>query len=174
MNNIDEGIINATMFEDGRQYLGWGSVELPNFQNKSFTMSGGGIAGDIEVPVVGHRDAMIMKINFRDTSEAAYILAEERVHIIEIRVAHQTLGAESSELGESSHKYVAELIPKSLNGGTIAPASTQAVSGEYSCLSIKEYINGELQRDIDPRRFRDVDHTGKDRLANVRSILGLQ
>ena len=47
------------------------------------------------------------------------------------------------------------------------------MSGEYSVLSIKEYINGNIVSDIDPRRFRDVDHTGKDRLANVRNMLGL-
>ena len=174
MNGIEEGVINCTMFENGIRYLGFASVEMPNKVSKTFTMNGAGVAGDIEIPVVGHRDAMTMKVNFRDASEAAYILAEERVHVVDLRVVHQTLGATDSELGESGHKFVVEMIPKSLNGGTVAPASAQAVSGEYSVLSIKEYINGNIVSYIDPRRFRDVDHTGKDRLANVRNMLGLE
>lgn len=173
MNGIDEGVINYALYEDGNRYLGIATVEMPNKTSKSFTMNGAGIAGDIDIPVIAHRDAMTMKINFRDTSEAAYILAEERVHLIDLRVVHQNLSVDAGEVGISGHKFVAKIMPKSLSGGTLSPASSQAVSGEYSVLSIKEYIDGKCVSDIDPTAFRDVDHTGKDRAEAIRKALGI-
>lgn len=173
MNGIDEGVINYALYEDGNRYLGIATVEMPNKTSKSFTMNGAGIAGDIDIPVIAHRDSMTMKINFRDTSEAAYILAEERVHLIDLRVVHQNLSVDAGEVGISGHKFVAKIMPKSLSGGTLSPASPQAVSGEYSVLSIKEYIDGKCVSDIDPTAFRDVDHTGKDRAEAIRKALGI-
>lgn len=174
MNGIDEGVINYAIYEDGNRYLGIATVEMPNKTSKSFTMNGAGIAGDIDIPVIGHREAMTMKINFRDTSEAAYALAEERVHLIDLRVVHQNLDSAAGEIGISGHKFVAKIFPKSLSGGTLSPASPQAVSGEYSVLSIAEYIDGKCVSDIDPVNFKDVDHTGKDRAEAIRKALGLQ
>ena len=54
----------------------------------------------------------------------------------------------------------------------MSPANPQAVSGELSCLSFKELLNGEIVRDVAPMRFRNVDASGTDTLAKVRSILG--
>ena len=174
MNGIDEGVINYAVYENGTRYLGIATIEMPNKTSKSFTMNGAGIAGDIDIPVTGHRDAMTMKINFRDTSEAAYVLAEERVHLIDLRVVHQNLDSSAGELGITVHKFVAKIIPKSISGGTLSPATPQAVSGEYSVLSLAEYIDGKCVSDIDPVNFKDVDHTGKDRAEAIRKALGLQ
>ncbi|MCH5207539.1 MAG: phage major tail tube protein [Oscillospiraceae bacterium] len=169
----NEGIINYTIHEDGSRFLGIANVTMPNKTNKTFTLNGAAVAGDIDLPVIGQHDAMKMTINFRDVSESAYILAEERVHVIDIRVAHENVDPTTSVLGFSKHKYVAKIIPLSLNGGTLAPASPQAVSGEYSVLSLEEYIGEELVSAVDPMNFRDVDHTGTNRLAEVGNFLGL-
>ena len=63
-------------------------------------------------------------------------------------------------------------LPKSLGGGTIGPVAAQAVSGEYSCVARQDYIDGVLVLDYDPANFKDVDASGTDRLASVRSALG--
>lgn len=173
MNGIDEGVINYAVYEDGTMYLGIATVDMPDKNSKSFTMNGAGISGDIDIPVIAHRDAMTMKINFRDTSEAAYALAEERVHNLDLRVVHQNLDNQQGEIGISSHKFVVRVIPKSLSGGSLSPATPQAVSGEYSVLKIAEYIDGKCVSDIDPVNFIDIDHTGKDRAEAIRKGLGL-
>lgn len=174
MNGIDEGVINCAIYENGNRYLGIADVDMPDKTSKSFTMNGAGIAGDIDIPVIAHRNAMTMKINFRNTSEAAYALAEERVHLVDMRVVHQNLDSAAGEISISGHKFVAKIIPKSLSGGKVAPATPQSVSGEYSVLSIAEYIDGKCVSDIDPVNFKDVDHTGKDRAEAIRKALGLQ
>ena len=115
---------------------------------------------------------MTTTINFIDISDSAYKLAEQRVHILDLRVAHQKYNGTESKLDIIPHKYILEVVPKALNGGTVAPASAQALSGEYSTLSLKEYVNNELVRDVAPLGFRNVDASGTDSLAEVRSALG--
>ncbi|MCH5195958.1 MAG: phage major tail tube protein [Oscillospiraceae bacterium] len=166
------GVINYAIYENGSRYIGIAKVTMPDKDSKTFIVNGAAIAGDIELPVVGQRNAMKLTINFTNVTESAYILAEERVHVVEIRVMYENIDPTTSVLGTSKHKYVAEIIPLKLNGGELAPASPQAVSGEYSVLSLKEYVEDKLVSDVDPFRFRDVDHTGTDRLAEVRSFLG--
>ncbi len=173
MNGVDEGIINYAVYEDGSRYLGIATVEMPNKTSKTFTMNGAGIGGDIEIPVIAARAAMTMKINFRDTSEAAYALAEERVHNVDLRVVHQNLDSTAGEVGITNHKFVARIFPKSLSGGTLEAAAAQAVSGEYSVLAIAEYIDGKCVSNIDPVNFIDIDHTGTDRAEMIRKGLGM-
>lgn len=171
MNGLDEGVINYAVYEDGKRFLGIATVTMPNKENKTFTMNGAGIGGDIDIPVIAARNAMRMSIKFRNANEAAYALAEERVHLIDLRVVHQNLGAE--EIGISNHKFVASIFPVSFSGGELEPAKPQAVSGEFSVFSIKEYIDGKLVSHIDPFNFIDIDHTGKDRAEEIRKGLGM-
>lgn len=173
MNGIDEGVINYALYEDGKRFLGIAKVTMPDKVSKSFTMNGAGIGGDIEIPVVAARDAMKMKIEFRNANEAAYTLAEERVHLVDMRVIHQNLDHKAGELGESDHKFVTKIIPLSFSGGDIEVAKPQPVSGEFSVLSIKEYISNKLVSHIDPVNMIDIDHTGKDRAASIRRGLGM-
>ncbi len=173
MNGIDEGVINYALYEDGKRFLGTAKITMPDKTSKTFTMNGGGIGGDIEIPVVAARDAMKMKIEFRNANEAAYTLAEERVHLVDLRIIHQNLDYAAGEIGESDHKFVVKIIPLSFSGGDVEPAKPQAVSGEFSVLSIKEYIGDKLVSHIDPVNMIDIDHTGKDRAASIRIGLGM-
>lgn len=173
MNGIDEGVINYALYEDGKRFLGIAKVTMPDKVSKSFTMNGAGIGGDIDIPIVAARDAMKMKIEFRNANEAAYTLAETRVHLIDMRVIHQNLDYSAGEIGESDHKFVTKIIPLSFSGGDIEVAKPQPVSGEFSVLSIKEYIGDKLVSHIDPINMIDIDHTGKDRAASIRRGLGM-
>lgn len=169
---MQAGIINYAVYEDGKEYLGMANITMPNETNKKLTVNGAGIAGDIDVPVPGHKDAMTITINFTDVSDAAYKLAECRRHLIDIRAPHEEYDPTSGKIVIRAYKHVMEIIPLSLNGGTLAPASPQAVSGEYTVLSKKDYIDGKLVKNFDPIHFKDIGADGKDSLAAVRSALG--
>lgn len=169
---MSDTTVNYAIYEDGSEYLGTAKVKLPDIKYKSTTVSGTGIAGDVDMPIAGHTESMSLTIDFIDVTPSAHRLAELRTHTLDLRVAHQQYDPTGNSLDFVGSKYIVECIPKSLSGGEISPANPQAVSGEYSCLSIKEYLNGELVRDVAPMRFRNVDATGNDTLAKVRSILG--
>ena len=157
-------IVNYAIYENGSEYLGTAKVKLPDMKYKTTSVSGTGIAGDVEIPVIGHTDAMSMTIDFIDVTPAAHHLAELRTHTLDLRVAHEQYDATANSLDVVGSKYIVECIPKSLTGGEVSPANPQAVSGEF--------LNGEIVRDVAPMRFRNVDASGTDTLAKVRSILG--
>lgn len=167
-----DGTINYAVYENGSEYYGTASLTDADRKSKSFTLNGAGIAGDVTIPVIGHRDGMTMKINFRTATEDACHLAEMRRHILDCRAAPEEYDPTSGQMRVHSHKVIVEVIPLSLSGGDIAPASPQAVSGEYSVISRKYYIDDKLMEDYQPLNFVDIDASGKDNLAEVRAALG--
>ena len=169
---MDAGIINYAVYENGSEYLGMANVTLPNQSHKILTVNGAGIPGDIDLPVIGHKDAMKATFNFTDAPPAAYKLAEMRRHVIDIRAAHEEYDATAGKIVVRAYKHVLEIIPVTKNGGTVAPSAAQAASGEYTVLSQKDYIDGKLVGDYDPVHFKDIDNSGTDNLAAVRSALG--
>lgn len=169
---MNAGIINFEVYENGTNYMGIASVNLPQVTKKTFTVNGAGVAGDVDIPVKGHADAMSVTIQFIDAPEAVYTLAEERKHTLDIRAAHEIYDSTTGTIKVVAYKHILEVIPKSLGNGTVAPSAAQAASGEYSCLSIKDYIDGKLVRHYDPINYIDIDSSGIDKLADVRSALG--
>lgn len=169
---MEAGIINYAVYENGSEYLGLANVTLPNQNNKVLTVNGAGIPGDIDLPVPGHKDAMRVTFNFTDASKAAYKLAEFHRHIIDLRVAHEEYDETAGKVVVRAYKHVMEIMPVNRTGGTVAPSAAQAASGEYTVFSQKDYIDGKLVSDYDPIHFKDIDSTGADSLAAVRSALG--
>ena len=78
MPNFDESVINFAVYEDGVEYVGMAGVTLPNLSAIVQTLSGAGIAGNVEVPVLGHYDVMSLGLNFRTTTEQSVRLSEPR------------------------------------------------------------------------------------------------
>lgn len=169
---MDAGIINFAVYENGSEYLGLAKITLPDLSSKKLTVNGAGIPGDVDLPIPGHRDAMIVKIEFLDAPESAYRLAEGRRHILDCRAAHESYDSAKGEIKVRAYKHILEVIPTNLGGGTVAPSTAQAISGDYTCLSRKDYIDGVCMLDYEPLNFVDKDASGTDRLATVRSALG--
>lgn len=166
------GTINYAIYENGSEYYGTASLTDADRKNKIFNVNGAGIAGDVTIPVVGHRDAMTMKINFRTATEDAYHLAEMRRHILDCRIAAEEYEPTSGQFRVHPNKIIVEVIPLSLSGGDIAPSSPQAISGEYTVISRKCYLDDVLMEDYQPLNVIDVDASGRDNLAEVRAALG--
>lgn len=169
---MDAGIINYAIYEDGIEYLGLAKLTLPDSANKTFTVNGAGIPGDIDIPVTGHKDAMRCSLEFIDNPMSAYRLSEERRHLIDCRVAHEEYDPVRGKIVTRAYKHILEVIPISNKGGDISPANPQGVSTEFTVLSRKDYIDGKLVRHIDPTRFIDKDASGTNRLAEVAKALG--
>ena len=169
---MNAGVINFAVYENGTEYLGLAKITLPDMTNKMLTVNGAGIPGDLDVPVPGHRDAMSVKIEFIDAPKAAYKLAETRQHVLDCRAAHEDYDATSGTIKVTAYKHILTVIPKTLGGGTVGTVAAQAVSGEYSCLARKDFIDGVCMLDYDPANFKDVDASGTDRLAAVKTALG--
>ena len=171
MPNFDESVINFAVYEDSVEYVGMAGVTLPNLAAIVQTLSGAGIAGNVEVPVLGHYDVMSLTLNFRTTTEHSVRLSEPRRHNIDLRMAQQIEDTVAGEVKVQSIKHVLVVVPKTDTGGTIAPAAPTNGSGEYSVRYWATYIDGAKVREIDPLNFICVVNGG-DYLADVRKAIG--
>ena len=171
MPNFDESVINFAVYEDSVEYVGMAGVTLPNLAAIVQTLSGAGIAGNVEVPVLGHYDVMSLTLNFRTTTEHSVRLSEPRRHNIDLRMAQQIEDTVAGEVKVQSIKHVLVVVPKTDTGGTVAPAAPTNGSGEYSVRYLATYIDGAKVREIDPLNFI-CEVNGVDYLADVRKAIG--
>ena len=171
MPNFDESVINFAVYEDSVEYVGMAGVTLPNLAAIVQTLSGAGIAGNVEVPVLGHYDVMSLTLNFRTTTEHSVRLSEPRRHNIDLRMAQQIEDTVAGEVKVQSIKHVLVVGPKTDTGGTAAPAAPTNGSGEYSVRYWATYIDGAKVREIDPLNFI-CEVNGVDYLADVRKAIG--
>ena len=171
MPKFDESIINFAVYEDSVEYIGMAQATLPNLSALVQSISGAGIAGNVETVILGHYDAMTLGLSFRTTTEQTIKLSEPRRHTIDLRVAQQDEDTVSGTVVVRNVKHILVVIPKTETGGTIAPASPGSGSGEYAVRYWSTYIDGVKMREIDPLNFICYMN-GVDYLADVRKALG--
>ena len=169
---MDAGTINYKIYENGSEYLGTAKVTMPDMNSKTFTVNGAGIAGDIELPVVGHRDAMKVTIEFVDSPAGAYKLAEDRRHLLDLRAAKEEYDDVRGKIVVKPQKYILETVPLNHTGGELAPAASQNAKVEMSVLSYKHIVDGKLMRHFDPAHWIDKGPDGVNRLEEVARALG--
>ena len=68
MGMVDQAVINFACYEDAKDFLGLASVTLPDVDFIVATVSGAGIAGNVEAPIIGHMNAMTAQLKFRTFS----------------------------------------------------------------------------------------------------------
>ena len=167
----DESVINFAVYEDSVEYVGMATATLPNLSALVQTISGAGIAGNVEAPILGHYDAMTLGLSFRTTTSQSVKLSEPRRHNIDLRVAQQVEDTVAGAVKVQNVKHVLVVVPKTDTGGSVAPASPTNGSGEYSVRYWATYIDGTKVREIDPLNFICFMN-GIDYLADVRKAIG--
>lgn len=166
------GVVDCAIFESSKEYIGIASVTLPDITNKVSTISGAGIGGDIDVPIMGVKEAMRVTFEFTDNQGAVDRLAIEKLHTLDCRVVHEKINTVNGKIDNEKIKYLIQCMPIKQSEGSIAPASAQTSSIEMSVISLKKFINGTLVRHVDPLNYIDKDKTGSNRLAEVKRALG--
>lgn len=169
---MDQSIINFKVYEDSIEYAGMAQATLPDLTALTQSISGAGIAGNVEAVILGHFDAMTLGLNFRTVTAQSVKLSEPRRHTIDLRVAQQDEDVVAGEVVVRAVKHIFVVIPKSDKGGTVAPASPSNGSGEYAVRYWATYIDGKKVREIDPLNFK-CEINGVDYLAPVRTALGM-
>lgn len=168
---MDQSVINFAVYEDSNEYVGMAQVTMPDLTAIVQSISGAGIAGNVESVILGHYDAMTLGLNFRTTTPQSVKLSEPRRHTIDLRVAVQNEDLIQGQIVVGKEKHIMVVIPKSTKGGTVAPAAPTGGSGEYAVHYWATYIEGRKVREIDPQIFVcEID--GLDYLADVRKALG--
>ena len=165
--------INLEVYEDSINFLGVAKVTLPSIIFPTVSISGAGMMGNMDVPLLGMVDAMSATIDFLDANHngGAVKLEEPRKHQLDMRVATEYWDVEEAEVGSWADKYVMICHPKSFAPGTFTPMSAPGVSNEFAVYYFAGYRDGAQLWEIDKRNMKCVIN-GVDYMANVRKALG--
>ena len=165
--------INLEVYEDSINFLGVAKVTLPSIIFPTVSISGAGMMGNMDVPLLGMVDAMSATIDFLDANHngGAVKLAEPRKHQLDMRVAEEFWDVEQADVGVWADKYVMIVRPKTTDPGTVAPMGSADTSGEYVVYYFAAYKDGKQLWEVDKRNMKCVVD-GVDYMAPVRKALG--
>jgi len=171
-NLVPERTINYRVYNDGNDYLGTAEVELPELEGMTDTVSGAGIAGEVDSPVLGHYASMTLSLTWRTITEYAMELCKPKAHKLECRSSQQVYDASTGEYKTVPVRVVTRATPKNTSLGTLAPSSATDTEQEFEITYLKVVINNKTTVEIDKynniAKFGDTDY-----LASVRADLGL-
>ena len=151
-------LIDFAIFSSGRELYGYADVTLPDIEFISDTIKGAGIAGEVDLGVLGQTKAMNMSIKWNTIDKDVTDLASQKVHDIEIRGAQQLYDS-------------AKVMPKKIGLGKFEQASKTDTSTEFEIVYFKMTVGGKTRTEIDKFNYVCVIN-GVDYLASVREALG--
>ena len=157
---------------NNNKYLGTvSSVDLPDIQLKTATLTGLGIAGDIKVPIPS-AEPMEGTIHFREPEEDVYGLFAPDIHHIEVRsiVRHQSTASYS--IKDIEDRYVLIMQPLSLKLGSIKTAEEQGLELPVTVYSITGYHGEKRILMLDPMNII-WEINGVDYMKKVRELGGI-
>lgn len=169
-NPIPEKLINFRVYLEGDNLIGVADVELPKLVAMSETVSGAGIAGEVESPVIGHYGSMTTTINFRTVNSDAGTLATPKAHLLDFRGSQQVYDA--GVYSTVPVRVTMKAIPKSVDLGKFKVGSPTETSDEFEVVYLKLYVSGKERVEID--KYNNIARfDGTDVLAGVRADLGI-
>lgn len=171
-NIVPERLVNYRVYLTGNALAGVATVDLPDIEAMTDTVSGAGIAGEIDSPILGHFGSMTATINFRTVTPDATKLAAQKSHEIEFRGSQQVYDAGNGTYSTVPIRVAVRAIPKRLGLGSLEVGSTTDTESEFEVTYMKVFVDNAERIEIDKYNFKYVVD-GVDYLASVRSDLGL-
>lgn len=171
-NSIPERLINYRVYNESNALMGMATVDLPEIQAMSDTVSGAGIAGEVDSPVLGHFQAMSSTFNWRTIERPALELAKQQAHQLEIRGSQQHYDNTTGKITTTPIRVVMRAIPKNFSLGSFEPGSTTDSSTEFEVVYLKIVVDDKEVVEIDKYNFI-AKFGDTDMLESVREDLGM-
>ena len=96
---VSEKLIGFRVYQDSTDYIGLADVTLPTLEAMTETVSGAGIAGEVDSPTLGHYGSMETVLNWRTLEKTNMGLAAPNGVQLDMRGAQQVYDS-------SAGKYV--------------------------------------------------------------------
>lgn len=172
INTVRDKLINFEVFKSGTRKLGMADVTLPKLKNKTSTLSGAGIAGEIEMPTPGQTESMELEISWRTINEDVSELSEMKAQDLEIRGAFENYDSATGEITTQAVKVNVRGLPKETDMGSLKPADHTDSKNTLELLYYKVTVDGVRKIEIDKLNYIHYLN-GTDYLESVRRALGI-
>jgi len=172
VGQIPERLVNFRCYVgQSAELLGMTDVELPAFEAMTETISGAGIAGEVESTVLGHFKSMTAKLKWRTVTAAAVALVAPVRQVFDIRGAVQLQDPMLGTLTTQALRVECTGQVKTLNPGKLEPGKIMGVESDIECAVLRISLDGVPLVELD--KFNMVFKVnGFDYLAKVRRDLG--
>ncbi len=171
-NQIPEKLINYRVYLDATDLLGTADVTLPVLDAMTEKLSGAGLAGEVDSPVLGHFKSMTATIKWRTVTEDHVKLTAPKAHHVEFRGAMQIYDAAQGALTVKPLKVVVKGLTKGSNLGKLSAGKPMDAETKLEVVYLKVFVGEEERLEVDKFNYiLRVD--GQDYLTGVRQSLGL-
>lgn len=171
MSKIPQKLTGLRCFEDGEVLLGVVSATLPDPEPMTETISGAGIAGEIESPVAGHFKSMSATITFRTVTASLARLSKSGSRHLELRGSIQVQDAGSGNLVHEGLRVVIKGPAKKTGLGKMEMGKPMDSEFAFECEYLLVELGGKKLIEIDKYNYIHVVD-GEDMLKQVRENLG--
>ena len=160
------------VYHNGNYELGIATVDLPEIAYVTDTLSGAGIAGELDTPVQGHFQSMQTTLHFRTVTAQALSLLQTTGGTITLMASQQDVDTGAIALVDTGLKIVIKYLPHTVSLGTEESGASTDTSVELEVTYLKIEIEGRELVEIDKLNYKHVVD-GVDLLANVRRNVGM-
>lgn len=171
-NPVPERLINFKVYAEGNDLIGIATAELPDIEAMTDTVSGAGIAGEIDSPILGHLGSMALTLQFRTITDSFTKLAAQKSHALELRGSQQIFDSSNGTYSTVPARLSCKGIPKRNGLGSFEVASTTDSEIEFELTSMKLFVNNQERIEVDKYAMKFVVD-GVDYLESVRNDLGM-
>lgn len=168
---IPSVLINAKVYNSGKNMLGIATAELGDLEFMNESVTGLGIAGELDLPVLGHMKDLTLKLKWNSTCEDAVELLEPKSHNLAIYASIQQWEYDEGKFSPAPCRVNCRAIPKKGGVGKFEPGKKMDPESEFELTYLKISVGGKEIVEIDKVNFI-CKIKGTDYLANVRSQLG--
>lgn len=162
--------INAyNVYLDGKKLVGISDeVTLPDFEALTETLSGAGILGEIDEPLLGHFKASEMEIPFRTLNEYMFRLASmSKALNLTLRASTQTIDTGNINTGAMPSRIVIKGKNKAITGGKLKQGEGTGSSIKVEITYILIEVDKVKKFELDKLNFV-YKVNGVDLLAAIR------
>lgn len=169
VNPIPEKVINYNVYFDNEKLIGINAdATLPKLEPMTETVSGAGLAGEIESPVPGHFGKIEMDLSFNTVSEDSFKLLVPGTKTLVLRASQESYDLAGGQMIYRPLKITVKILTKGIDLGKLSPGKATGTKNTFELTYIKIEENGNTLLELDKLNFIFIVN-GVDVLADIRN-----
>lgn len=164
--------VNFKVYLNGDDLLGIAEGNFPTGDLMTSEIRGAGIAGSLDMPVLGHMQSVTVSLTWRTLTKSVMKIIEPRTHSIDMYALDQDFDAGQGIIKTNGIHVFMKAITKKYDFGKLVTGDTRDTSTEHEVYYYKVWLGGSEVLEVD--KFNYIYKVnGTDYLADTRQNLGM-
>jgi P2 family phage contractile tail tube protein len=168
---VPNQVNNFNAFLNGNKNLGVADATLPDITMEADDLKGAGLAGTLNIPVIGQTSDLTTTINFHDQTSDTFGYLWQVGQQVTLMGALQQYDSSTGDLLIVPLRVVMQTLPKKYTMGKFEPGTKSGMSVELSITAFGVWYNNVQTVNIDKINMI-FEVNGVDYLAAVRTAIG--